>query len=152
MQHSSIDRSHQEIEHPICTTCGAPTWLTRIETYNTDRDHRTFECQACGKARPKSSNTGRFIVRVAALDILHTRNIVHGVLLDTRASSWDVLMMEQDAAPAGKPRKQPRIVAFPPKFGFCGHARCALGLRRARLNAAWMLTGLSGPKSAGELS
>jgi hypothetical protein len=50
MQHSYIDRSHQEIEHPICAACGAPTWLTRIETYDADHEQRTFECQACGKS------------------------------------------------------------------------------------------------------
>src|SRR6185312_17027068 len=40
----------------------------------------------------------------SALDILRPRNIVHAVLLVTRASSRDGLMMEQDAAPAGGAR------------------------------------------------
>ena len=48
MQHSYIQQSYQEIEHPDCAKCGAPMWLMRIERYEPDHDQRTFECQACG--------------------------------------------------------------------------------------------------------
>jgi hypothetical protein len=51
MQHSYVERSQQEIEHPKCLTCGASMWLIRIEPYELDCDQRTFECQACGKSK-----------------------------------------------------------------------------------------------------
>ena len=50
MQQSYVERSHQEIEHPVCANCGAPMWLTRIEVYDADHDQRMFECQACNKS------------------------------------------------------------------------------------------------------
>jgi len=41
--------SHEvEIAHPICDRCGAPMWLTRIESDEPGRDRHTFECKACG--------------------------------------------------------------------------------------------------------
>jgi DNA-directed RNA polymerase subunit RPC12/RpoP len=51
MQHSWIQQSFQEIEHPECAKCGAPMWLTRIGPYEPDHDRRTFECQACGNSK-----------------------------------------------------------------------------------------------------
>jgi len=51
MQHSYIEQSRQEIEHPDCAKCGASMWLTRIEPYEPNHDKRTFECQACGNSK-----------------------------------------------------------------------------------------------------
>ena len=49
MQHSSVESSLHNFEHPKCSACGAPMWLARIEPDRPDHDKRTFECQACGK-------------------------------------------------------------------------------------------------------
>jgi len=51
VQHSYIERSNQEIDHPDCARCGAPMWLTRIEPREAGCDRRTFECQACGNSK-----------------------------------------------------------------------------------------------------
>jgi hypothetical protein len=39
-----------EIVHPTCVTCGAPTWLTRIEPDAPDHEKWMLECQACGNS------------------------------------------------------------------------------------------------------
>jgi hypothetical protein len=49
MQHSYVQSSLHEHEHPVCTVCGASMWLARIEPAHPDHDKRTFECKACGK-------------------------------------------------------------------------------------------------------
>ena len=36
------------VEHPRCSQCGVPMWLTRLEPDKPDHDKRTFECKACG--------------------------------------------------------------------------------------------------------
>jgi len=47
MQHSYVESSLHEHEHPTCTACGAPMWLARIEPDRPDHDKRTFNCLAC---------------------------------------------------------------------------------------------------------
>jgi hypothetical protein len=49
MQHSYVESSLHEHEHPACTACGAPMWLARIKPDRAYHDKRSFECKACGK-------------------------------------------------------------------------------------------------------
>jgi hypothetical protein len=49
MQHSYVESSLHEHEHPGCIACDAPMWLARIEPDRPDHDKRSFKCLACGE-------------------------------------------------------------------------------------------------------
>lgn len=42
-----IDNSAATPVRPVCSKCGAPMWLIRIEPEKPDRAQRTFECPRC---------------------------------------------------------------------------------------------------------
>ena len=47
MREVSLHSDPPNVEHPRCTQCGVPMWLTRLEPGKPDHDKRTFECKAC---------------------------------------------------------------------------------------------------------
>ena len=45
-------------EFPICSHCGAPMQLARIESAESGHEQRYFECPDCGKSETLAAKTG----------------------------------------------------------------------------------------------
>jgi RNase P subunit RPR2 len=45
-QHRNVDPLNP-MERPLCSNCGWPMWITRVEPHELEQEHHVYKCERC---------------------------------------------------------------------------------------------------------